>query len=198
MIVDWGLRVGLGSILVRASIPKLLHPKRFVVRVLAYRVLSFRASRLYALLLPPVELMVGLLLVLGVSVRVAALVSAALISSFVWGIGVNLLRGRRIECGCFGARRTIGWPLVAQDVGLLAASLELAWTSDGWLHPALWSAARLTGVSGAGSAVVAGACAVVVVLITSWSYGPAKLAVGQVRRTAGRRRLGAPQSPLER
>ena len=49
------------------------------------------------------ELLLGVLLVLGAGVRGAAAVSAVLMLAFVVGIAAAWARGLRIDCGCFGS-----------------------------------------------------------------------------------------------
>ncbi len=82
-----------------------------------------------AVTLPWVELVVGLLLVLGVWRREAALVAGVLLAAFVVAVASTLWRGIDIEnCGCFslgaGGRRA-GGLLIAGDLALLAAAVVL-------------------------------------------------------------------------
>ena len=112
---------------------------------------SVRAVRAYALLpepvvqivgpgLPPAELLLGALLVLGAGVRVSAVLSAALMTAFTVGISSAWARGLRIDCGCFGSGGTLaagadptyGWELL-RDAGLLVLALFLVrWPSGRW------------------------------------------------------------------
>jgi hypothetical protein len=52
----------LGSMFVVSSTPKLRRPKSFLMTVLTYEVLPLRVSRVYASVVPPVELLLGVLL----------------------------------------------------------------------------------------------------------------------------------------
>jgi uncharacterized membrane protein YphA (DoxX/SURF4 family) len=82
--------------------------------------------------LPVLEVAVGLMLVLGVHVRLAAVVSAGLLVMFMVGVGSAWARGLTIDCGCFGGGGTVAagetryGSEVARDVGLLAVALALA------------------------------------------------------------------------
>ena len=105
---------------------------------------SVRAVRAYELLpeavvptvghaLPVVEVVVGLLLVVGLLVRFSAAVSAVLFVAFVIGIAAAWTRGLQIDCGCFGgggydedAFAKYPWE-IARDLGLLFVSLWLVW-----------------------------------------------------------------------
>ncbi len=105
---------------------------------------SVRAVRAYELLpeavvpvvgsaLPVLELLVGLMLVLGVLVRGNAVVSTLLYAAFVVGIASVWARGIEIDCGCFGGggakeggSAEYPWE-IARDAALLLASLWLVW-----------------------------------------------------------------------
>jgi len=84
-------------------------------------------------LLPILEVVIGLLLVLGLLTRAAAVASAVLFVVFIAGIASVWARGINIDCGCFGggganpdAASQYPWE-IARDAALLAASLFLAW-----------------------------------------------------------------------
>ena len=83
-----------------------------------------------AVMLPWVEALTGLLLVVGLWRREAALTSALLLAMFLVAVGWALAHGIDVEnCGCFsvsGEGRAAGLKLILQDVGLLAVALVLA------------------------------------------------------------------------
>jgi hypothetical protein len=85
-----------------------------------------------ARVLPVAEIIVGLCLITGVLGRLAALAAALLLSAFVAGLSVNLLRGRRdLDCGCFAFGAADGVPHIswfhpARAGGLAVAALVLA------------------------------------------------------------------------
>lgn len=70
--------------------------------VAAYRLLPFDVAKIVGAVLPFVEIALGLLLLLGLATRLAAIVSAALLTVFIVGIASAWSRGLRIDCGCFG------------------------------------------------------------------------------------------------
>jgi hypothetical protein len=155
--IGMGMQVLLSSALgisfLAAAVPKLRHPKGFVLAVLEYRVLPNRLSWFYARLLPPLECLLALLLLTGVAVRSAAVVVSLLLLSFIVAVGINLLRGRELDCHCFGkvTRRPIGWRLLLQDVALLCSAIALVAFTNEWVAPELWSVFRLSGLVQAGS-----------------------------------------------
>lgn len=174
------LSTALGIVFLVAAVPKLRHPKGFVLAVLEYRVLPVRLSWCYARLLPPLEFLLALLLLTGTAVRSAAAISTILLLSFIVAVGINLIRGRDLDCHCFGktTRRPIGWRLLLQDGALLGAAIALAVVTSEWTAPESWSVLRLSGLVPAGSLVPLLGCAGV----TACS------AVLLSRATSGRRR----------
>lgn len=153
MVVEGVISVGLGLIFVASAIPKLRHPKGFAVAVLAYDVLPPRLARLYAWLVPSLELLVALLLMAGTAARSAAVIASLLLLSFMIAIGLNIARGRDLDCHCFGAtiRRRTSWGLVLQDGALLGAAVFVAGGAHAWVGLEPWSLVRLSSLTGAGS-----------------------------------------------
>jgi Methylamine utilisation protein MauE len=117
----------LGSIFLISSVAKLRHPKGFVLTVLEYQVLPPRMGLFYGWALPPCELFLALLFLTGTAISVAACMAAILLLSFMGAISINLIRGRSLDCHCFGSegRRKAGWPLVVQDGFLLSVAVAL-------------------------------------------------------------------------
>jgi methylamine dehydrogenase accessory protein MauD len=87
-----------------------------------------------ALVLPLAELAIAALLVPSATVRWGALAALALLGLFTLGIVVNLTRGRRPECHCFGRFHSapVGWSTVSRNAGLAAvAVVVLGWGGSG-------------------------------------------------------------------
>lgn len=90
-----------------------------------------------AALLAPAELAsAALLLTAGWGVVAGALLAVAMLLAFTVGIVVNLTRGNRVECHCFGAMSTkpLSWRSVLRNLALLAvaAVVLLGGTAQGW------------------------------------------------------------------
>lgn len=117
------LAIPVGTIFGASSLPKLRHPRAFVFTVLEYRVLPERAARLYARVLPPLELALAAMLLAGLAVRVAAAVACLLLSSFGIAMAINLARGRTLECGCGPRARRLGPSAIIEDIVLLGGGL---------------------------------------------------------------------------
>lgn len=167
------LALGLGATFVLAAIPKLVDPRRFVLGVIQYEVLPETASIAVARVIPPLELLVGTALLTGAAPRLAASAAAVLVGAFTGSVALNLLRGRDIDCHCFGRRaeRRIGPAVLTQDVALLAAALFLVVTAGPWLGQTAWSPFRLAGLRAMASfaplAICALLCAAAVGIVRS-------------------------------
>lgn len=122
-------RLVLGVLFVVAGASKLRDGDRFRRAVETYAVLPPRMARVVARVVPPVECLAGALLVVGLLPSVAAAAVALLLVAFTAAITVNLLRGRRIDCGCFDAPggQPISWTTVGRNGLLLALALGLVW-----------------------------------------------------------------------
>ncbi|WP_193613755.1 MauE/DoxX family redox-associated membrane protein [Nocardioides lijunqiniae] len=126
-------RLVTGGVWIYAGAVKLPDPYASVQAVRAYELLPSSVAEAVGYLLPPLEIVVGLALVLGLLTRGAAVVSAVLFVVFIVGIASVWARGMEIDCGCFGgggfdpdARSSYPWE-IARDAALLLASCYLVW-----------------------------------------------------------------------
>jgi uncharacterized membrane protein YphA (DoxX/SURF4 family) len=126
-------RLVTGAVWIWAGLIKLPHPEQSVLAVRAYELLPGDTATFVGHLLPPLEIAIGLLLVLGVLTRFAGTLSALLFVAFVIGIASVWARGIEIDCGCFGGGgydpdAASKYPLeIARDVALLLASAYVVW-----------------------------------------------------------------------
>lgn len=135
---DWvGLvaRVVLGVVWLWAGGAKILHLEESVQAVRGYQLLPYEVALVVGYALPMVEILLGVLLLLGLLTRWAAAASALLMLGFVIGIGSAWARGLSIDCGCFGgggaiaaeeAARQYPWE-IARDTGLFLLGAWLVW-----------------------------------------------------------------------
>ena len=122
-----GIRFFLGLVFVFSSLPKLTAPTDFRHALGNYRLLPFRLVAPVSAWLPRVELLLCLVLLSGGAIRVSEAVAAIALVAFSAAVGINVGRGRRIECGCFtpASPRQITWRLVVQDLALAAGAVLL-------------------------------------------------------------------------
>ena len=131
-ILAIALRLVVGGIFLWAGITKVIDPAGFATNVVNYRVLPDAFVNLLAVTLPWIEIIAGLLLVLGIWMRASALVIAVLTCVFLVAVGQAVARELNINCGCFGTMegRKVGLALLAQDAALLVTAAWLAWRAD--------------------------------------------------------------------
>jgi len=95
-------RLILGGALLLAGGLKALHPYQAAAAVRAYEILPVSLANPLGYSLPWVEIGVGIILVLGLFIRIGALLGAAMMVIFMIGVGSAWARGLSIDCGCFG------------------------------------------------------------------------------------------------
>lgn len=127
-------RLILGLVMAAAALPKLADPPAFAQAIHAYRLLPLAWVNPTALLLPWLELLLALALVGGFWLRAAALWTLGLMLAFTLALGLNLVRGNPVDCGCFGggapksreARLVdMRWAIL-RDLGLALLALGLS------------------------------------------------------------------------
>ena len=98
------IRIFIGSILLASGIEKILSPyQNFQYVIQAYEFLPTDLEKLAALVVPWIELFVGLFLVIGLWIDLALKGALLLFGCFIVIVGQALLRGLPIDqCGCFG------------------------------------------------------------------------------------------------
>ena len=119
------LRVILGALFVTASWDKILHPARFAEDVANYGILPPFLVNLFSLILPWTEMIAGLFLILGLLSQSSSLILSALLVSFIAAISINIARGARIDCGCFGAGEELGGIALLRDLVMLAMGVQV-------------------------------------------------------------------------
>ncbi len=100
--LSFAFRVALGSILVASGAGKLPMGSEFVDTVAEYGMLPHDLGEFYGVSLPWVEIVIGSLLIVGLTSRFASGIAIVTILSFVIANSVMLYRGLNVECDCFG------------------------------------------------------------------------------------------------
>lgn len=120
-------RVLLGGVLIYAGFSKLNDGWRFAEAIANYRLLPAQANQILALVLPWLEVALGLLLILGLWLRAAAGLSMLLFLGFAVAVIAALARNLDISCGCFGTggATQVGIKTLALDVVCFACGLVI-------------------------------------------------------------------------
>jgi uncharacterized membrane protein YphA (DoxX/SURF4 family) len=124
-------RLILGGVLFAAGWLKIFTPAKSQMAVRAYEVLPIALANFLGILLPWFEVGLGVLLILGIAVRVSALLGGALMVLFIAAISQAWARGLSIDCGCFGGGGTVDpsetkyLSEILRDTGLALLALYL-------------------------------------------------------------------------
>lgn len=121
------LRVLLGLVFVYSAADKVADPARFAIAVRGYEIMPLPLTNVFALALAWAELAAGLLLVFGIYARQAAAAVLLLLVMFIAAIGITVVRGMVIDCGCFsneGGAQT-GYLLIIRNIFLGAAAVAV-------------------------------------------------------------------------
>jgi protein-disulfide isomerase/uncharacterized membrane protein YphA (DoxX/SURF4 family) len=127
------IRLALGSIWIWAGTAKLSDPRAFLQAVRVYDASPEWLSKTMAYGMPVLEVCIGILLVLGIVVRAAAIVSAGLLVVFLIGVIQAAARGLKLDCGCFGGGGVANGAThytvdILRDIGLLVLAAYLIWS----------------------------------------------------------------------
>lgn len=117
-------RLILAGIFIYASVDKIAHPAAFARDVYNYQILPDALINLTAMVLPWLELLLGLCLLAGLWLPGAVLAANGLLIVFLAALVFNLARGLDIDCGCFNTNNaapsiSAGW-YVLRDMLFLA------------------------------------------------------------------------------
>ncbi|HEX7461531.1 MAG TPA: major coat protein [Dermatophilaceae bacterium] len=124
-------RLIVGVVLIWAGAAKVTSPALSARAVRAFQILPYDFAGYVGYALPVVEILVGLLLVIGLFTRLSATVGGLLMVAFIIGIASAWARGLTIDCGCFGGGGTIAaaqtqYPRdILRDVGVAACAAWL-------------------------------------------------------------------------
>ena len=106
-----------------ASLDKIQDPTQFSRDIANYHVMPFGLENLSAIVVPWLELLIGIGLIIGVMVDGAALISFSLMLLFIVLISQAILRGFNIECGCgLKEGQLVGWEKILENIVFLGAS----------------------------------------------------------------------------
>lgn len=120
-------RLFLGFIFVYAAVTKISDPESFSQSVYNYKLLPLFLVNILAVLFPWIELVAGILLIFGISVKENSAILSVLLVIFIAAIVISLFRGLDIDCGCFGTvdGAKVGIVKILENIGLLLLGIIL-------------------------------------------------------------------------
>lgn len=125
-------RIVLGAVFIYASIDKIFMPGLFARSVFNYQLMPDFLINFLALWLPPIELVAGLFLIFGFMTRGSIVIISGLLVVFMSAMGINIIRGVEIDCGCFGPEENSGGLMGAfmRDILYIALAIPILWVKD--------------------------------------------------------------------
>lgn len=130
----------LGCVFVFAAVDKIVAPDAFAESVFAYGIVPYPMINLFALIIPWLELICGIFLVAGVSLRASSFLISILLLFFIVAIVIALSQNLNIDCGCFGKDHAtpVSWMKVLEDICLLLLGLHIFFFDAGFLRIEKW------------------------------------------------------------
>jgi len=121
------IRIFFGFIFIFAAVTKVADPEGFSQSVYNYKLMPDFFINILAIAFPWIELVAGILLVFGISVKENSAILSGLLVVFIIAITISLARGLDIDCGCFGTvdGSKVGLKKILENIGLLLLGLIL-------------------------------------------------------------------------
>ena len=117
------MRLVLGVVFIYASYDKILDPSKFARDISNYHFVPFGLENTVAIILPWLELFIGIGIVLGIYVDGNTLLSAFLLLLFNFLIFQAMVRGFNIECGCgLKEGELVGWRKLIENFTLFGGA----------------------------------------------------------------------------
>jgi len=119
------IRIILGFIFIYAGIEKISDPEGFALSISNYRLLPIWTVNIFAITLPWIELIAGLLLLFGILVKENSSIILFFLCVFTIAVIISLFRGLNIECGCFGKGNQIGLLKLTENLLMIIGAVIL-------------------------------------------------------------------------
>ncbi|MFZ7124727.1 MAG: MauE/DoxX family redox-associated membrane protein [Desulfobacterales bacterium] len=119
-------RVYIGGLFIYASLSKINYSAEFAEIIASYQMVPDWAVNFTAVTLPWAELICGILLIIGLRSKSAAVIIAGMLSVFSLAIAINLVRGTPIGCGCFSSLEApMTWMTFLRDLFWLGLTIYI-------------------------------------------------------------------------
>lgn len=128
------LRLYIGGLFVFASLYKMNHAAEFAESIANYQLVPYWAVNVLAVTMPWLELVCGLMLVIGFRAKSVTVMIGVMMAMFTVALVINVIWETPIGCGCFSTSGDlIGWHTVLRDVIWLAMIIHIYYF-DRMLH----------------------------------------------------------------
>ncbi len=130
-------RLFIGGMWTYASFYKIIDPGVFAKSIWYYHMVPGELINLMALILPMLELVIGLAVIIGIWYRGAVLWSNVLLVVFIIALASTIARGLDIDCGCFKAGQNAtgpAWDSLLFDIVALVLAMQMFFSrSKRWM-----------------------------------------------------------------
>ena len=130
-------RLILGAVLLVAGALKVPNLPKSAMAVRAYEMLPIPIANFLGYTLPWIEIGLGLLLIVGVTVKISGALGGLTMLAFIIAIAQAWARGLSIDCGCFGGGGSVDpedtkyLSEIIRDLGLLLLGIYLYYYPKG-------------------------------------------------------------------
>ena len=117
-------KILLGMLFLYAAIDKIYFPVKFAEVIYHYKLAPLWMLNICAIIVPWIEIGLGVLLLFDVWSEIASVVLILLTFAFIIMIASAMARGLNIECGCFSLdshNSYVGWKRIIEDILMIAA-----------------------------------------------------------------------------
>lgn len=130
--LQWIIRFVIGFVFIFAGVEKISDPAAFAEAINNYKILPSFLINFFAIAIPWIEVITGILLIFDKFVKENAVIYTSLMTLFTLMVFVAVLRGLDIDCGCFGTAdaQTVGLAKIMENIGLILLGIYIIMVSD--------------------------------------------------------------------
>ncbi len=128
-------RFVLGMLFIIAGAEKIADPSAFAGSIYNYKLFPLFTINFFAIVVPWIEVTAGLFLLFGIAVKESALIINGLFAFFIVIIGISIIRGLDIDCGCFGRSggQQVGLAKILENTFFLLMGIPLLFFDSSYL-----------------------------------------------------------------
>ena len=119
------IRTVIAVIFIIAGAETIANPENFALSISNYRLFPVYSINIFAVVLPWIEIISGILLLFGIAVKENSTIILTLLLIFTSAIVISLFRGLSIDCGCFGKGTQIGMLKLGENLLMILGTFLL-------------------------------------------------------------------------
>ena len=129
-------RLIIGMVFIYASVHKIANPEEFAKSIDNYRIFPIFIINFIAIILPWLELILGLFIIFGVFIKASSFLLSLNLLAFTILVLITIIRGININCGCFSSDingTPIGWKKFFENILLFIISIIIFYSDEDFL-----------------------------------------------------------------